>query len=469
MTRLSCRYGPMNVPERPDLIFNSLRQYGEWAQAELDILAHFIRSGDIVVDAGAFVGTHSRAFSAMVGDQGEVHAFEPNAESSALLASNAVLAPQANISIYQVALGREPCSAGLFVPGAAAGNAGATHVEQEPAGGSSSRVIVSCLDAFPWPRLDFIKADVEGMELDLLLGGEETIRRNSPRLFLEINTLHRAGALIAWAQARNYLVFGVLSPAFNPANFRGATANIFGMAGECGLLLISRCRHSEWRDTLEALNLPLLMTLDDLALLLLHKPQYIYETLSATSVFAVLGGDIAIPSLAERDGQIAALQQVSLQLAGDLATMGRTLAERDGQLAELHQSLAARAGEVAQLQLRQTEQQTKLEELCQQLADREQQQEELSAISAAQAEHLTKLQNVVLPRQKRLIADLEAAKIDLQHEVRDLRTRLADQDGQILSQIQRLAVLQVEYHSLLNSRSWRLTEPLRRLRRFCRK
>ena len=40
-------------------------------------------------------------------------------------------------------------------------------------------------------RLDFIKADIEGWELRLLHGGQDTLRRFRPRLMLEFTADHR--------------------------------------------------------------------------------------------------------------------------------------------------------------------------------------------------------------------------------------------------------------------------------------
>src|SRR5512142_509145 len=105
MSIVSCRYGDFAMPDRNDLVLNAMRKYGEWGQLEIDALAQFIRTGDRVVDAGAFIGTHTRAFSQMVGSEGMVYAFEPNPETYEYLSENIKLAPHSNIEAYQVALG----------------------------------------------------------------------------------------------------------------------------------------------------------------------------------------------------------------------------------------------------------------------------------------------------------------------------------------------------------------------------
>ena len=57
---------------------------------------------------------------------------------------------------------------------------------------------VSTIDAYAagFPKLDFVKCDVEGAELLVAQGGAETLRRLSPILFMEVNP--------AWTKAFGY-------------------------------------------------------------------------------------------------------------------------------------------------------------------------------------------------------------------------------------------------------------------------
>ena len=54
-------------------------------------------------------------------------------------------------------------------------------------------VEVKRLDDFRLDNLGFIKIDVEGFELEVLKGGFETITRNRPNLFIEIEQKHHQG------------------------------------------------------------------------------------------------------------------------------------------------------------------------------------------------------------------------------------------------------------------------------------
>ena len=172
MTIPHCRYGDFSVPDRNDLIFNALREYGEWAQEELNVLGNFIRPGDTVIDAGAFIGTHARAFSQMAGAKGKIYAFEPNVVSYFELINNVKLASHSNIITYQMALGSELTNGGL--PGlleTSQENLGASILSVDARDSAALSVEVRRLDDFDFAEVNFIKADVEGMEYDLLSRG----------------------------------------------------------------------------------------------------------------------------------------------------------------------------------------------------------------------------------------------------------------------------------------------------------
>ena len=45
----------------------SLDLYGEWCEFEIVLMRQVIRLGDVVIDAGANIGTHTVAFANLVG------------------------------------------------------------------------------------------------------------------------------------------------------------------------------------------------------------------------------------------------------------------------------------------------------------------------------------------------------------------------------------------------------------------
>ena len=61
--------------------------------------------------------------------------------------------------------------------------------------------------------------DAEGMEADVLAGGEATIRRLRPWLYVENDRKNRSAALIGLINSFGYRLYWHLPPYYNPANF----------------------------------------------------------------------------------------------------------------------------------------------------------------------------------------------------------------------------------------------------------
>ena len=282
-SKFDCRYGRFVTFGEGDLISRSLATYGEWAQGEIDMLAKFISEGDVVIDAGAFIGTHARAFSSLVGPFGKVYAFEPNRDSFNLLKENLRLADLPNIEAFPSALAAKR-ELRIFNVTPTNGNRGAFQLVDANSEEARCQVEMTTLDSYGFDQVDLLKADVEGMELDVLNGAADTIERCKPVVFLEMNTLASAVRILDWAIARNYKMFGIILSAFNAQNFKYESENIFGDARECGVVLIDRDKSSSWMEDELPISLTELTTPDDLAALLFQKPQYITEVVSRTPV-----------------------------------------------------------------------------------------------------------------------------------------------------------------------------------------
>ena len=292
---INARYGPFYIPNGHDLIAQSLRLYGEWAQLEIDVLANFIQEGDVVADIGSFIGSHARAFSEVAGERGKVYAFEANSSIFPILEKNAELARLGNIAAFGIGLGATDRE--MYVIKEDGANQGANRLDIW-ARANSQRVGVKPIDSLDIPVINFLKIDVEGMELEVLMGADEVISRCMPIIFAEANSLESSHGILGWARLKNYFSYGLIGDAFNHRNFNREKKNIFGPAKECGLLLIPQPFIDRFTACIESLRLPEIKTIDDLALLLLHKPQYTYEVLERSAAALKLG--IKYSSPAER-------------------------------------------------------------------------------------------------------------------------------------------------------------------------
>ena len=171
-------------------------------QNMLPLLKEFIKNGDVVLDIGAFIGDHTIYYSKLVGDNGSVIAFEPNRDSFFCLEHN--LKAYKNVELINSAIGKEY---GFVRTVDVLGNIGMNFLIPDNLGG----IVIYSLNQMEIDRIDFIKIDVEGFELDVLIGGKETINKFKPTMLIEINdaTLSRQGIsrndIFAWLTENNYI------------------------------------------------------------------------------------------------------------------------------------------------------------------------------------------------------------------------------------------------------------------------
>ena len=163
----------------------------------------------------------------------------------------------------------------------------------------------------------------------ILRGAKITIASSRPIIFLECNSLQAILDLPSWRQENEYMSYGILLAAFNSSNFNGSKENIFGMSKECGLLLIPNERSASLRRSLQRLSLSPVNTLDDAALLLLHKPQYAYEILEKSGPAQGLGIEYPSPALRHAtvtyESKVRDLDLEVLELRGELNSSAQSL------------------------------------------------------------------------------------------------------------------------------------------------
>lgn len=300
IAEIATRYGSFVVMENDRIISTSLRIYGEWAQAEIDKIALFILPGQRVYDVGAFIGTHARAFSTFVGMDGQVVSFEPRTDTRLILEKNAALSDCKNIVVEGFALGRTNEVRSIpSVNAAASNNFGGFSIQETSASEANEdamceKITIRTIDSFDFGKVDFIKIDVEGMEIDVLVGAQRVIQQYQPCILAECNTMQSGVDVLRFCEEQKYRVYGLSSAAFNKHNFNQVTENFLSNATEIGLLLIAETRVATFERQLTELALPELTSADDLVLLILHKPQYPYEVLEPQS--QRLGLDLQYPS-----------------------------------------------------------------------------------------------------------------------------------------------------------------------------
>ncbi|MBP2340694.1 FkbM family methyltransferase [Saccharothrix coeruleofusca] len=195
-----------------------------FVEPELIGLREVVRPGDVCVDIGAALGLYTVTLSRLVGPSGTVHSVEPLVFAHPALSY--LLRPREgrNVVRHSVALGSSegqevmsvPVRHGTPVTGRSFLTAGADGLGSNAEFSEHVEVLVrtDTLDRFcaanGVERLDFVKADVEGAELRVLQGGEDTIGRFRPKLLLEVEERHvrrfgyRADDVASWLGERGY-------------------------------------------------------------------------------------------------------------------------------------------------------------------------------------------------------------------------------------------------------------------------
>ena len=177
------------------LLLERRRRQGNWDKR---VFLSFVRPGDTVVDVGANFGAHTIILSHLAGSKGKVIAFEPVPESFEALQENVEQRSRfSNISIFQLAVGNPPSGSGavvIRVPGDDFGQASAAiqsaHSWEHNPNLREYTCSITSLDADATvqrlTRLDFVKIDVEGGELNVLKGAAGTLSKHRPLLYCEI-------------------------------------------------------------------------------------------------------------------------------------------------------------------------------------------------------------------------------------------------------------------------------------------
>jgi FkbM family methyltransferase len=204
-----------------------LARWTPYLESEMRGLAGVVGPGCVCLDAGAATGLYTLALSRLAGPSGQVHAVEPLSLAHALSRRVLRAACGPNVSYYALALGAEAGSGVMSVPfrrrgpvtgrSFLAGRFSGLGANAEFARHEEVAVEVDTIDALVpragITRLDFIKIDVEGAELQVLQGGEHSIGKFRPAMLIEIEARHTAryqhtaGEVAGWILPRGYRMY----------------------------------------------------------------------------------------------------------------------------------------------------------------------------------------------------------------------------------------------------------------------
>lgn len=154
-----------------------------YEQEELDLLKQHVLPGAAILDIGANVGNHSIYFDKFF-EPKVVYVVEPVMRAYQLLLQNVALnyCHSVNLDYIATALSNKPGHCDVLI--SPAHNLGGTRLVER---GSGQINTVTGDSLFADKTVDFIKIDVEGMELQVLQGLAQTVDKNHPLMFVEVD------------------------------------------------------------------------------------------------------------------------------------------------------------------------------------------------------------------------------------------------------------------------------------------
>src|SRR4029077_12193213 len=184
------------------LCYRGFKVYTDHAERRL--LKTILSAGDVVVDAGANIGIYSEFLARVCGAAGLVHSFEPSPENFERL--QCATRKLSNVRVCQAGVGERSGKSTLYLSDKL--NVDHRTYSTETESRKSVPVDIVALDDYfkAGERVDLIKMDIQGYELQALRGANRVLADNpSAKLLLELwpYGLKQAGA--SWLELLDIL------------------------------------------------------------------------------------------------------------------------------------------------------------------------------------------------------------------------------------------------------------------------
>lgn len=172
---------------KSDPVVSGALMLGVYEKFETELIRKTLKPGMVIIDIGAHIGYYTVIAARIVGDGGQVIAFEPDTENFSFLEHTIKTNGFTNVSIHRMGISNKSGDTTLFV---SPRNSGDHRIYQFSE--SRERIVIplTTIDAFVknhrLERIDFIKMDIQGAEGKALDGMQNTLKtQNSITLITE--------------------------------------------------------------------------------------------------------------------------------------------------------------------------------------------------------------------------------------------------------------------------------------------
>jgi len=225
-----CRHGYFAYNTNDSFVGKSLDLYGEWTEHEIEVLTPLLAPGDVVLDVGAYIGTHSIPFAKAVSPGGVVYAIEAQRTALSFLHTNIALNNLTNIiCINKFISDKERVVKSLILDQRIQQNFGSFKIKNMKGG---EIIKTTTVDKIKFPknkRVKLIKIDVEGDEIKVLHSAKNTIKKHNPFIYVECSTKDRkvTKEIITYLTKLKYIPYWHYFKYFNENNFFKNKRDIF--------------------------------------------------------------------------------------------------------------------------------------------------------------------------------------------------------------------------------------------------
>ena len=151
---------------------------------ETSLVKQSVKPEMVIIDIGANIGYFTTLFSKLA-YKGKVIAFEPDMTNFKILEKNCRVNKCTNVQLFNNAVGSETCTRRLYISSENHGDHRLYPVDDQ-----RESVEVETIDIDSHLKseeaIDFIKMDIQGFEMEALLGMKQTISIYFPTLLLEL-------------------------------------------------------------------------------------------------------------------------------------------------------------------------------------------------------------------------------------------------------------------------------------------
>ncbi|GAA4244653.1 FkbM family methyltransferase [Winogradskyella damuponensis] len=188
------RYDSLNIFTKQPL-YNTVADFDNYQ------FFHKVKEGDIVLDAGANVGFLSLLFVNKIGKKGHVYAFEPDKINIGMMQDNFELNKfDGHYTICEELLWNEE----TYVDFSESGNVASSAIwfsDDSKIVKKKAITIDSWMNSAEIKKLDFIKMDIEGAEIQAMEGCVETLLKYKPNLAIASYHFVNGEATYLWLES----------------------------------------------------------------------------------------------------------------------------------------------------------------------------------------------------------------------------------------------------------------------------